>query len=102
MNYPNSYVTQCLEKCLEILRTEPISGIRVSDLFDKLIRYGTVEEQTLTISMLGTNRSTATNKKWRRIVTQLTLEKSVKILSAKPLVISYLELEKANEANEVH
>lgn len=52
--------------------------------------------------MLGTNRSTATNKKWRRIVTQLTLEKSVKILSAKPLVISYLELEKANEANEVH
>lgn len=102
MNYPNSYVTQCLNKCLEILKTEPISGISVSDLFDKLIRYGSIEEQTLTISILGTNRSTANNKKWRRIVNQLTLEKSVKILSAKPLVVSYLELEKANEANAIH
>jgi len=85
----DTYVQRCLNKALEVLKDEPVAGIRINDLFDKVITYGTEKDQEQAKADLGTVREHTLNRKWREVVETLKRSPLVMIVSEKPLVLAY-------------
>lgn len=85
----DTYIQRCLNKALEILKDEPYTGIRVDDLFDKVITFGTTEHQDQAKADLGTVRNLSMNKKWREVIEALKRSPLINIVSEKPLMLAY-------------
>lgn len=85
----DTYIQRNLNKALNILKEESFEGIIVDDLFDKVLIFGTEEDQEKAKSDLGMLRSWRENKKWREVVEVLKRSPLIDIKQRKPLILAY-------------
>lgn len=87
--YADTYIQRNLNKALEILRNENTEGLVVSDLKDKVMLYGSEENQKQAMEDLGPIRELQVNKKWRSVVEELKRSHLIHIRNRKPLILAY-------------
>lgn len=85
----DTYIQRNLNKALSILKEESFEGTNVDDLFDKVLTFGTDEDQEKAKSDLSTLRSWRDNKKWREVVEVLKRSPLIDIKQRKPLILAY-------------
>jgi hypothetical protein len=71
------------------LKAESIDGLNVNDLKDKIMTYGTIDQQKESMEDLGPIREHRENKKWRYVVEELKRSHLIIIRNRKPLVLAY-------------
>jgi len=89
INEADTYTQRNLNKAIEILKNEPVEGIHVDELFDKIMMYGTKQDQEQAKADLGLLHNISKNKKWRDVVESLKRSPLLEIISRKPLVFAY-------------
>ena len=85
----DTYLTRQYHRCLEILKEESLSGIKIEDLFEKLMSTGSAEDITMSLNDLGRKNSISNNKKWREVINKIRRSPLVQIISGKPLILAY-------------
>jgi replicative DNA helicase Mcm len=85
----DTYLNRQYKRCIEILREQGISGLRVEELFDELKTFGSSEEIAITLNDLGRINNMRDNKKWREVIAKIRRSPLISIISKKPLVIAY-------------
>jgi len=85
----DTYIQRNLNKAINILFEEGIEGLDAKSLFDKLIQYGTKDEQDQALADLGRNSDQTLNKKWRSVLETMKRSPRLVINQRKPLVFAY-------------
>ena len=89
ISYADSYVQRTLDKAIRVIKDVAATGLHVVDLYDRIMTYGTEEEQKQALADIGGSRELAHNRKWREVVEELKRSSLINIVSRKPLVLSY-------------
>ena len=85
----DTYLTRQYHRCIEILKEENISGLKVDELFEKLLFSGSSEDMAISLNDLGEVNSLSNNKKWREVIRKIRRSPHVQIISERPLVLAY-------------
>jgi len=85
----DTYIIRQYNRCMQVLHDAPKEGLRIDEMFKKLLTADSAEDIAQTIIDLGRNPSTYENKKLREVVEKLKRSPLITIISLKPIVLAY-------------
>jgi len=85
----DNYIQRNLNKGVKILFEEPIEGLGVKDLFDKIHQFGDIQDREQARVDLGSESNHTKNKRWRNVIESMKRSPRLNINSRHPLIFSY-------------
>ena len=85
----DTYIQRNLNKGIDVLIEESLEGLEMKSLFEKILQYGTKEDQEQAKADLGMVSDQHLNKKWRSVIDTMKRSPRLKIINRKPLIFAY-------------